>query len=108
MKLLFFNLLPFILQFATHHGQSIPSHIYSWMQAPWCDSWFNGAHQDTENFVLLMLSWSQLQYTSELLVALEDSISPIHYTFLTLMWQGIDCLHTDKIIHYILPMHGVC
>jgi len=49
----------FLLQLATEHGQSLASHVDGWMQAPWCEHWFNGAHQETKSFVVPVVSWHQ-------------------------------------------------
>jgi len=93
----------FLIQLATHHGQSLASHVEGWLQAPWCDSWFNGARRDTKNFMLPVVSWSQLHDTLAPLVVPDDSIDPRRYAFLVLMWQGIARLHTDKLTYRTLP-----
>jgi len=66
----------FLLQLATQHSQSLASHIESWMQAPWCKHWFNGAHQVTKSFVLPMMSWHQLHDMLVPLVAPTNLIDP--------------------------------
>jgi len=93
----------FLIQLATDHGQSLASHVEGWLQAPWCDSWFNGARRDTKNFVLPVVSWSQLRDTLAPLVVPDDSVDPRRYAFLVLMWQGIARLHTDKLTYRTLP-----
>jgi len=51
-----------------------------------------------------MVSWSQMKDTLTLLVIPDGSLDAGCYMFLTLMWQGIAQLHTDKVLHCILPM----
>jgi len=58
----------FLLQLVAQHGQTIATHVDTWLQAPWCDSWFHRAQEDINNFVLPVLSWSQIQDTLEPLV----------------------------------------
>jgi len=93
----------FLLQLAAQHGQTIATHVDTWLQAPWCDSWFHGAREDTNNFILPVLSWSQFQDTLEPLVDPDNTPDPTQYTFLVLKWQGIARLHHDKIAHRVLP-----
>jgi len=93
----------FLLQLAAQHGQIIATHVDTWLQAPWCDSWFNRAREDTNNFVLPVLSWSQIQDTLEPLVDPNNTPDLTQYTFLALKWQGIAHLHHDKIVHHVLP-----
>ncbi len=93
----------FLLQLTTQHRQSLASHINGWMQAPWCDHWFNGVRQETKRFVVPVVSWCQIRDTLVPLVAPTDSSDPEHYTFLILMWQGIARLHSDRLAHRTLP-----
>jgi len=85
----------FLLQLATEHGQNLASHIDGWLQAPWCNHWFKGAHQETKSFVIPVVSWSQLRDTIAPLVKPTESSDPRHYAFLVLMWQGIAHFHFD-------------
>jgi len=78
-------------------------HVTMWLQGMWCDAWFQGAHDDPKSFAITAISWSQIGNSIELFFDVINPAIPNPWVFLTLLWQGMVCLHHDRILHHVFP-----
>ncbi len=94
----------FLATLAAQHSNSIACHVTMWLQGNWCDSWFQGVHQDPASFSITIMSWSQICKAIE--PFFDDIIDPAisdPWVFPMLMWQGMAHLHHDQVIYHIYP-----
>jgi len=71
----------FFDQLADQHGTALAHHVDSWLQGPWCTSWFKAVKHSPVTFILPILSWSQMRSTLDVVLKPEQSSADLPFAF---------------------------